>query len=112
MKSLAYKGKRFLSKDLRILTEIYRRLNYFHNGNLKTQLLLPALPSEVKNLKNLGILKSTNKEQGRVMNWYMLGEKGKNLFQHFIEETRLSEEENLAYFNGKIKDGFDPRLMG
>ena len=94
------KNKKFTPKDNRVLTEIYRRLNYFNRGNLETHLLIQDLPSEVKGLKDKNIvIHSNQKETPRVVNWYKLTPKGKQLFKNYI--GRISEDENLKIFEGK-----------
>lgn len=79
-----------------VLTEIYRRLNYFHKGDLKTTLLIPAYPSEISVIKKYGLIKPYKSEVQRVRNWYNLTDKGKAFFSHYIEE--ISEEKNSLYF--------------
>ena len=94
------KKTKFTKKDNRVLTEVYRRLNYLHKGNLEAELLLLELPGEVKSLKAKNVLiYSKNRELPRVLNWYKLTPKGKTIFKSHIR--RISEDENLQIFEGK-----------
>lgn len=85
------------------LTEIYRRLGYFKNWNLDSDLLTLHLPSEIKTLKAKDILKPSYKEIPRVLNWYNLTKKGKELLKKHIPKSKkqLTEAENLQIFEGK-----------
>ena len=87
---------RFSKAQNIVLTEIYRRLNYFHKGDLNTTLLLPATASQVSVIKKYGLIKPFKTEVKGVGNWYNLTDKGKTFFSHYIEE--ISEEKNSLYF--------------
>lgn len=88
----------FKTPQVKILTEIYRRLNFFHKGNVNEKLMLLALPSEVKSIKEFGIIEPYNKEVPRTTNWYSLTTKGKMFFKNYIK--KISEKENLELFEG------------
>lgn len=92
--------KRFNRHENKVLTKVYGRLNYFHKGNLNTNLLLLALPSETKSLIEKGILKSYGKEVKRVYNWYNLTDKGKELFSSHVTKERLSDDDVFAISEG------------
>lgn len=90
---------KFTAQENKVLSETYRRLNYFHSGNLDEKLLLLSRPNKVKTLKEKGILKPYSKEIHRALNWYNLTEAGKLLFKNHITKHRLSEETNYKLFN-------------
>lgn len=108
--------KNFNIKQLRVMTEIYRRLNYFQHGKedqLTTKHLITLFPSEVKVVESLGIIKchdSTYVPKPRIYVWYMLTDKGRVFFSNYIEKDRLSEDRNREYYEGKIKK-FDPKHL-
>lgn len=89
----------FTSQENEILTEIYRRLNYFKNGNLDAPLMLLQIPSNVKSLKEKKLIKCTGPETARALNWYELTDAGKTFFADHIR--KISETENLEIFEGK-----------
>jgi hypothetical protein len=91
--------KEFSKKESVMLTEIYRRLNVFHGGNLDANLLLLALPKQVKVINKFGLVKPFSDETPRILSWYSLTEKGKKFFSNYIET--ISNEMNLAYFDGR-----------
>lgn len=89
-------------KENIVLTDIYRRLNYFHKGDLNTKLLANLYPSEAKPLIKKGlIMHHDGREILRIANWYSLTEKGKELFKKYVTKDKLSEDENLSIFQGK-----------
>ena len=93
--------KNFTLKEQRILNEIERRLRYFNN-DIDSKLLLLELPSEVKTLVNKGyITPSTGNEIKYSLNWYMLTEKGKLLFNK-IKLSKINENLNQSMFEGKL----------
>src|SRR5690606_25193164 len=94
------KTKRFNRHENKLLTEVYRRLNYFHKGNLDAKSLLIALPSETKTLIEKAILKPYGKEVKRAYNWYYLTDKGKELFSSYVTKERLSDDVAFAIFEG------------
>jgi len=96
----------FTAKENIWLTEIYRRLNYFHKGDTNTELLLLAYPGDVKTVKDKGILKPSFNERPRSLNWYSLTQKGKELFKNHIRKDKITEAENLSIFIGKKKIDF------
>lgn len=100
----------FKADERRMLTEVYRRLNYLKNGDLDTQLLLPAYPSEAKPLITLGIITPTDNEVKRVINWYKLTNKGKMFFSHYNKE-KITEFENFELFEGRRVVDFDFSLL-
>ncbi len=84
-----------------MLTEIYRRLNFFHKGDLNEIMLLSEFPHRAKCLVKLGLIKPYSKETQRVYNWYNLTDKGKLFFSNYIE--KVDEKKNYELFNGEIK---------
>ena len=100
---------KFTTRENRILTETYRRLNYFNNGDVKTFLLLADTPSEVKTLvaKNI-ITCSAGEEKPRKINWYMLTNEGQKLFKNYIK--KVTDSENLQIFEGKKVIDFNKEL--
>jgi hypothetical protein len=92
------------------LTEIYRRLNYFHGGDMNKSLMYLALPSEAKHVKGLGLITIANgRELKGHTNWYKLTDKGKTFFSHYIEP--VSNEDSEAYYNGSRLKQFDPKYL-
>jgi len=105
--------KKFTQKENKVLTEIYRRLNFFHKGDLNTDLLYPAFPSEAKIIREYGLIAPSNlngKERPRVLNWYSLTEKGKVFFSHYIIEGGMGQAENSKRFGGEVKK-FDHSIL-
>jgi hypothetical protein len=100
----------FKKSEKKVLSEIYRRLNYFHNGNVDTKLLMLALPSEIKVIKHLGLVKASSTEIARNLNWYCLTEKGKSFFSNYTKPY-LSEKINEKLFNNEIIINFDYNLL-
>ena len=103
------RSKKFNARETIILGEIYRRLNYFHNGNLNENQLHLGFPNEVKFLIELDLLKPSYRETPRILNWYNLTDKGKRFFQHYI--VKLSKEDNDNLFNGVTCITFDFSLI-
>lgn len=101
---------KFRKRENELLTEIYRRLNYFCKGDVNEGLLLLALPSETKVLNQYDILKPYLRETPRTLNWYCLTEKGKKFFSHYTHKKRLGERENQRLFEGGVKN-FDKSLL-
>ena len=77
---------KFTHKQNKVLSEIYRRLNKFHKGNLDANLLLLAFPYEAKKIKRFNLIEPVSNETARVLNWYKLTEKGKIFFSNYTEE--------------------------
>lgn len=100
--------KQFTKKENTVLTEIYRRLNYFHKGNLNEPLLLLALPSEVKAIRHFGFVTPYSNEVLRALNWYRLTPKGKAFFSNYIKKIGTKENHKLRDY--KIKK-FDYSLI-
>lgn len=105
------KSKKFTKAQINVLTEIYRRLNYFHNGDLNKELLLLATTSTVKCVCNLDIIKTYGDERVRCWNWYGLTDNGKQFFSHYITKYRLSEQMNLSLADGSVVIEFDKNLL-
>ncbi len=59
------------------LDEIKRRIKEFKNNDKNAKGIFLGFPSEVKTLKNKGILKPSYSEIKRALNWYDLTEYGK-----------------------------------
>ena len=102
---------KFTQKQNKVLSEIYRRLNYFHEGDLNTSLLHLSLPSDVKSISDLGILKPYAKEIPRSLNWYNLTEKGKKFFSNYVTKHKLSNDTNTRIFNGESLMKFNASLL-
>ena len=105
------KFETFTQQQNSVLSEIYRRLNYFHSGDLNTRLLLLALPSEAKKIEPLGIIECTGKEIPRVLNWYKLTDKGKDFFSYYVTKHKLSDDINTKLFNGSYIKKFDKKYL-
>lgn len=101
--------KTFTKQQNRVLTEIYRRLNYFHHGNTKEPLMLLALPSTVKCLDEFKLLRPYSKEIPRARNWYSLTHKGQQFFNNYAKNG-ISQNENSRLFVGKVIE-FDIKLL-
>lgn len=107
----------FTSKENKILTEIYRRLFYFNDGNLNTELLLLSFPSTLKPIKKYGLIQPSISRKGkrneipRVLNWYCLTTKGKAFFSNYIIKHLLSDETNHKMFIDNIVLKFDKRFL-
>jgi acyl-[acyl carrier protein]--UDP-N-acetylglucosamine O-acyltransferase len=71
------KRKQFNQAQIAVLTEIYRRLNYYHKGNVDEVLMLQAVPSDVRCIDKFDFIKPYKEETPRIYNWYSLTEKGK-----------------------------------
>lgn len=103
---------RFTRIQNAVLSEIYRRLNYFHNGNLNANLLLLSMPFNAKVLEPFGIIKPYhNEETPHVLNWYNLTEKGKLFFANYVTKSKLSYETNADIFDGSYIKKFDYSLL-
>lgn len=102
---------KFTIKQRKELSEIYRRLNYFHDGNVNAGLMYLALPSQAKTLISLGLITSDSREIPRALNWYRLTVKGKLFFQHYITPDKLSEEDNELLFTCKWIKDFDINIL-
>jgi hypothetical protein len=103
--------KNFTKKQNESLSEIYRRLNCFHKGNLDANLLYLALPSEAKEIIEMGLIKPCSKEVPRALNWYNLTEKGKKFFANYTEKNGISESLAMKIFNREYYKQFDKELI-
>lgn len=101
------KRKQFTQAQNKILSEIYRRLNKFHNGDLNTNLLYLGFPSEAKIIAEFNLIECYGKEIPRVLNWYKLTEKGKNFFWNYITKRKLDEDTNHKIFTGQYVKSFN-----
>ena len=81
------------------LKEAYRRLNYFHDGDLNSDVLL-EIPSRAKSLISIDIIKPSYRETPKCFNWYKLTDVGKKFFKNYI--VKISEKENIELFNGEV----------
>ncbi len=102
---------KFNNAENKVLSEIYRRLNFFHGGNLNENLLLLSYPSEAKLLKEYELIKPYSNEIPRVLNWYNLTEKGKTFFSNYVTKRKLSESINTSLFEGSYVKQFDKTLL-
>jgi hypothetical protein len=103
------KTKKFTLEENRILTEIYRRLNYFHGGDVTRPMVLLDFPYSAKSIVKLGLIKTySNQEHARCLNWYNLTEKGQEFFKNYIEKVDTTK--NVDLFDGVIKT-FDKNLL-
>jgi DNA-binding PadR family transcriptional regulator len=91
---------KFTKEQNKVLSEIYRRLNFFYNGNLEANLLYLALPTDANKIKEFGFIEPYTSPVARSVNWYRLTEKGREFFANYIVEGGLSDEDNLALYNG------------
>jgi len=105
------KIEHFLKKENEVLTEIYRNLNYFHNGNLDERLMFMEYPSKVKPIMKFGLIKPYNTETPKQLNWYSLTDKGKLFFKRYLTKSKLSEEINFKIFNGEYVKQFNKKLI-
>ena len=103
------KNIKFTSKENEILTEVYRRLNYFQKGDIHASLMLLQTPHKVKTLKDKKILKCTSMEQKGALNWYELTDSGKELFKNYI--CTISGVENQLIFDGNLTLDFNKDIQ-
>ena len=91
----------FNMKERAVLSELFRRLCYFHKGDINARCLLLARPSEVKCLAPYGLIRTDSVETLRLKNcWYVLTAKGK---EYFAPMTRpMDATENLDIFEGRL----------
>ena len=100
---------KFTQLENEVLSEIYRRLNYFHKGNLDNRFMLLALPSEAKRIANFKLIKPMGNELPKAYNWYELTEKGKTFFSNYVED--VSENENTQLFEKLLIKIFDKKYL-
>jgi len=67
------------SNQRRNLLEMFRRIHQFHNGDVNATMILLSFPSEVKDSKEF--LTPYSRETERVLNWYKLTDKGKEVIK-------------------------------
>lgn len=102
---------RFTKAENEILSEIYRRLNYFHKGNLDANLLYLGLPSEASKISKYNLIKPYSGETPRVLNWYTLTDKGKKFFANYLTKKKLDQSVNHKIFTGAFVKEFDKKLL-
>lgn len=102
---------KFTREQNKVLSEIYRRLNFFHGGDLDTNLLYLGFPSDAKKIAEFGLIMPTRTESPRVLSWYNLTEKGKKFFSHYQRKNKLSESVNSDLFDGTYVKTFDPSFL-
>ena len=102
---------KFTNTQNKVLSEIYRRLNYFHKGDLDTKLLFLALPSEAKKISKFGFIKPESEETPKEFNWYNLTEDGKKFFSNYVTKNKLSEDINLSIFEQTYTKSFDNPII-
>jgi len=90
----------------KLLTEIYRRLNYLNKGDVNTTLLWLEYPSIAKKLISIGIVEPSGNEIVRALNWYKLTDDGKRLFLKNKPSKPISDQENRCMFDGELVKDF------
>ena len=103
--------KNFTKAQTEVLTEIYRRLNFFHNGNLTESLLYLATPTQAKRIKKYGLIKPYREEMRGTANWYNLTAKGQDFFQNYLTPNKLPNSINEKMANGELLKDFDLSLL-
>lgn len=83
----------------KVLSEIYRRLNYFHKGNLDEPLMYLGRKTEANKIREFALITPYSTEQEKHLNWYKLTEKGKEYFKKYCH--RITEETNYRIFTGE-----------
>lgn len=106
------KRKEFTKKENIVLTYFYRRLNYFSDTNLDSNLITPMVPSEAKILAKYGLIQTSDglPATPRIASWYKLTEKGKDFFKNYLLDEKLSPHENLKLFMGEYVT-FDKKYL-
>lgn len=102
--------KNFTKGENRCLTEVYRRLNYFHNGNVNTELLYLAIPSNAKKILELGLIKPHETEIKNCWSWYNLTELGKKFFSYY-NKVKIGSIKNRTMFEGLYIKTFNYQLF-
>lgn len=106
------KTMRFNQKQNIILSEIYRKLNFFHKGNLDEKLMLLAYQGEVKPIMNFCLVETISTCCARrVIHWYRLTDRGKDFFSNYIEKEKLSNDINHRIFTKEYVKEFDYSLL-
>lgn len=100
---------KFNNQQNRVLTEIYRNLNYFYFGDLDNNLMAMFLPSQVKCLSKYNFLEPSSEIKPRTMGWYRLTSEGKAFFKNHT--GYIGEDTNEAIFEGRyVKDFSDKKI--
>jgi hypothetical protein len=102
---------KFTKEENIVLSEIYRTINYFHEGNMNEKLMILEYPSKVKSIIELGIIVPYSNQTPKVLNWYSLTDKGKNFFRKYLTKKKLSNEINLKLFEGTYIKQFNFKLL-
>ena len=103
--------KRFTKAQTEILSEIYRRLNFFHNGDVTTNLLYLSTPTQAKKVKKYGLIKPYREEIKGTANWYNLTAKGQKFFENYSLAVKLPYHINNKLANGEMVLEFDLSLL-
>ncbi len=74
------------------LLECYRRIHQFNNGDIDTELLFPALLSEVKQIKEY-VEPTYARLTPRAINWYKLTNEGKKIIRDLINRINWNQDE-------------------
>ena len=93
---------RFSVKQLRTLTEAYRRLWMFHKGNVHKRLITLSTPSEMKTLKDYFVCSHT--ETPKVRNWYHLTKKGKIIGPMDLLISAQAKSKKLILVTNNVKE--------
>lgn len=113
--------KKLTVKQNRLLTEIYRRLFYFHDGDINEPLLLLSTNYQARPLTSIGLIEpSKNISIGN--QWFKLTTKGKELFNSCKGKNieigfnnrvfgYMNEHINLAIFEEKVTINFNKLLQ-
>jgi hypothetical protein len=102
---------KFTKEENIVLSEIYRTINYFHEGTMDEKLMLLEYPSKVKSIIQLGIIVPYSTQRPKELNWYSLTDKGKNFFRKYLTKKKLSEDMNLKLFEGTYVKQFNFKLL-
>jgi hypothetical protein len=84
----------------RLLTEIYRRINYFKK-DLSDNCIICLLPSQAKEISKFGIITPSFKLYPRHDTWYKLTDKGKEIFSNY-NNININEQLNLDLYHGRV----------
>ena len=103
--------KTFTKEQNKVLSEIYRRLNYFHGGDVTEKLFLLALPSTAKKIKQFNFIEPVSGETPRIYSWYRLTKRGQDFFCNYITKDKLTEEENHQLFTEQYVKTFNIALL-
>lgn len=102
---------KFTKEENVVLSEIYRTINYFHEGNMDEKLMILEYPSKAKSIVGLGIIVPYGGETPKQLNWYSLTEKGKKFFKNYLTKKKLSQELNQKIFEGTYVKQFNFKLL-